>query len=132
MTESERELNNQNKLLSNHICELLKDKGALTDEIHDLKETLAQTIENDKVDYETLKLHDEEEIAQRDFRIKELEAQIEQLTYLHNEDVSTIKLLNEQVKKMKECANCPVWLLNQTEKNCKDCEYKEALILLRR
>ena len=36
----------------------------------------------------------------------ELEAQIEQLTYLHNEDVSTIKLLNEQIKKMKGCENC--------------------------
>ena len=65
-------------------------------------------------------------------KIEELKAQIEQLTYLHNEDVSTVKLLNKQIEKMKECANCPVWLLNQVEKNCKDCEHKEALILLRR
>lgn len=42
------------------------------------------------------------------------------------------KELQAQIEKMKECANCPVWLLNQTEKNCKDCKYKEALILLRR
>jgi hypothetical protein len=42
------------------------------------------------------------------------------------------KELKEQIEKMKECANCPVWLLNQTEKNCKDCKYKEALLLLRR
>lgn len=40
--------------------------------------------------------------------------------------------LCEQVEKMRNCANCPVWLLNQSEKNCKDCKYKEALILLRR
>lgn len=40
--------------------------------------------------------------------------------------------LEAQIEKMKECANCPVWLLNQSEKNCKDCKYKEALILLRR
>lgn len=34
--------------------------------------------------------------------------------------------LEAQIEEMKECANCPVWLLNQTEKNCKDCKYKEA------
>lgn len=43
-----------------------------------------------------------------------------------------VRELEEQIQKMKCCANCPVWLLNQSEKNCKDCEYKEALILLRR
>jgi hypothetical protein len=42
------------------------------------------------------------------------------------------KELKKQIEKMKECANCPVWLLNQSERNCKDCKYKEALILLRR
>ena len=40
--------------------------------------------------------------------------------------------LEAQIEKIKVCANCPVWLLNQSEKNCKDCKYKEALILLRR
>ena len=35
-------------------------------------------------------------------KVRELEAQIEQLTYLHNEDVSTIKLLNKQIKEIKE------------------------------
>lgn len=49
-----------------------------------------------------------------------------------NELKEEIVKLKTQIGKMKECANCPVWLLNQTEKNCKDCEYKEALILLRR
>lgn len=38
----------------------------------------------------------------REKRIAELEAQIEQLTYLHNEDVNTIKLLNKQIKEIKE------------------------------
>ena len=37
----------------------------------------------------------------REKRIAELEAQVEQLTYMHNEDVSTIKLLNKQIEKMK-------------------------------
>ena len=44
-------------------------------------------------------------ISYKDY-IKQLESQIEQLTYLHNEDVNTIKLLNEQIRKMKCCANC--------------------------
>ena len=35
-------------------------------------------------------------------KIAELEKQIEQLTYLHNEDVNTIKLLNKQIKEIKE------------------------------
>ena len=35
-------------------------------------------------------------------RIAELEAQVDQLVYLHNEDVNTIKLLNEQKKRMEE------------------------------
>ena len=38
----------------------------------------------------------------REKRIAHLEAQIEQLTYLHNEDVKTIKLLNKQIKEIKE------------------------------
>jgi len=45
---------------------------------------------------------------------KELEAQIEQLVYFHNEDVNTIKLLNEQIAELEQkisvllsCKNCP-------------------------
>ena len=53
-------------LLSQHILDLQKDKGNLTD------------------------------------RVRELEQQIEQLTFLHNEDVNTIKLLNKQIKEIKE------------------------------
>lgn len=34
--------------------------------------------------------------------ISELKEQIEQLTFLHNEDVNTIKLLNKQIKEIKE------------------------------
>lgn len=37
-------------------------------------------------------------------KITELEAQIEQLVYLHEEDVNTIKLLNKQIEKMKKYA----------------------------
>ena len=44
--------------------------------------------------------------SEQEKRIAELEAQIEQLTYLHNEDVNTIKLLNKQIGKMKDCVNC--------------------------
>ena len=44
-----------------------------------LKEKLAQTVENDKVAYETLRLHDEEEIALLNSEIKELKEQINRL-----------------------------------------------------
>ena len=37
----------------------------------------------------------------RDLKIKELAEQIEQLTFLHNEDVNTIKLLNKQIREIK-------------------------------
>ena len=39
---------------------------------------------------------------QNQTKVAELEAQIEQLTFLHNEDVNTIKLLNKQIKEIKE------------------------------
>jgi predicted ATP-binding protein involved in virulence len=44
-------------------------------------------------------------------RIAELEAQVDQLVYLHNEYVNTIKLLNEQKKRMQEelKAGRPQW-----------------------
>ena len=54
----------------------------------------------------------------QDKKIAELEAQIEQLTYLHNEDVSTIKLLNKQIEKMKCCNNCAGYYSEQ----CTGCE----------
>lgn len=41
-------------------------------------------------------------IRDKDKQIAELEEQIEQLTFLHNEDVNTIKLLNKQIKEIKE------------------------------
>ena len=68
-----------------------------------------------EVDREFMDCQDEGEIFNlaylagaepREKRIAELEAQIEQLTYLHNEDVNTIKLLNKQIGKMKCCYNC--------------------------
>lgn len=77
--------------------------------------------------------HYAEENLEKAFKqIVELKGQIEQLVYFHNGDLETIGILNKQIKEMKECANCSVWLLNQFERNCKDCEHKEALILLRR
>ena len=39
-------------------------------------------------------------------KITELKAQVEQLVYLHEEDVNTIKLLNKRIEKMKCCENC--------------------------
>lgn len=57
--------------------QLLKDKGNLVDELQELKETLAQTIENDEVNYETLKLHDQEEIGMLNSKIAGLKQQIE-------------------------------------------------------
>ena len=68
----------------------------------------------------------------REKRIEELEDErvdfIGKLAFLEN-DLNNAKA---RIEKMKECANCPTWLLNQTEKNCRDCKYKEALILLRK
>ena len=95
-------INKDSELLSRHILELQADKGKLIDEnkdlnetidklreqlalrydledkVAELKETLAQTIENDEIAYETLKLHAEEEIA----------------------------MLKAQIEKMKCCENC--------------------------
>ena len=48
--------------------------------------------------------------------VKSLKAQIEQLVYLHEEDVSTIKLLNKQIEKTKCCYNCKQ---SQDESYCK-------------
>lgn len=62
-------------------------------------------------------------------KLSQAEADYDKMFWQKNEIISN---LQAQIEKMKECANCPVWLLNQSEKNCKDCEYKEALILLRR
>lgn len=78
-------LESQIATLGKRCNQLLKDKGDLTDELSKCKETLAQTIENDEVAYETLKLHDEEEIGMLNSKVAELEQQIE---------------------KMKCCANC--------------------------
>lgn len=68
----------------------------------------------------------------REKRIEELEDErvdfIGKVAFLEN-DLNNAKA---RIEKMKECANCPTWLLNQTEKNCRDCKYKEALILLRK
>ena len=56
----------------------------------------------------------------------------EERVLILEKSIRYIAELEAQIEKMKECANCPVWLFNQTEKNCKDCKNKEALILLRR
>ena len=42
------------------------------------------------------------QLTEKDKRITELEAQVEQLVYLHNEDVNTIKLLNEQIAELEK------------------------------
>ena len=54
----------------------------------------------------------------REKRIAELETQIENLVYLHKEDVNTIKLLNKQIEKMKCCYNCAGYYTEQ----CSGCE----------
>ena len=75
-------------------------------EIMELKETLAQTIENDEVTYETLKLHDQEEIEMLKSRVAELEQQIE---------------------KMKCCGNCKYHSFWGDELKC-NYGLKEALV----
>ena len=65
---------------------------------------------------------------------KELQAQIEQLVYLHNEDVNTIKLLNKQIEKLHNCWNCKKCFnkscpfgkkLEAQKKKCKEWEYAD-------
>jgi 3'-phosphoadenosine 5'-phosphosulfate sulfotransferase len=101
------------------------------EELQELKETLAQTIENDEVAYETLKLHDQEEIGMlnskvtklenkiadikancdlaiegRDIKIMELEEENNKLLdVINNQDVK-IADLEQQIEKMKNCGNC--------------------------
>jgi hypothetical protein len=65
-------------------------------------------------------------------KVKRLEDDCKTYNFTQHTLQEENKKLKEQIEKMKECANCPVWLLNQTERNCKDCKYKEALLLLRR
>ena len=70
------DLERENRLLGERCNQLLKDKGNLTDELQELKETLAQTVENNEVAYETLKLHDQEEIGMLNSKVTELENKI--------------------------------------------------------
>lgn len=101
------------KQLGERCNQLLKDKGYLTDKLQELKEILAQTIENDEVAYETLKLHDQEEIGMLNSKVAGLGNKIadlnmkidgleEQNSYMFNE----ITLQEQQIEKMKCCGNC--------------------------
>ena len=71
---------------------------------------------------------------------KELQTQVEQLVYLHNEDVNTIKLLNKQKKELQEKLDFfltekvdgkeyrPKWELEKLEKELKaEKEYSATL-----
>ena len=84
------------KTLGERCNQLLKDKGDLTDELQACKEKLAQTIENDEVAYETLKLHDQEEIGMLKAQIEKLKADIEQAIEDANrwEETETFSVLN--------------------------------------
>jgi methyl-accepting chemotaxis protein len=66
--EQERKLNAEIKLLGERCNQLLKDKGDLTDRI-----------DNQTVAYETLKLHDQEEIGMLNSKVEELEQQIKKM-----------------------------------------------------
>ena len=101
------------KQLGERCNQLLKDKGNLTDELQELKETLAQTIENDEVSYETLKLHDQEEIGMLNSRIAELKQQIEKMKCFTNCNYSENSscLLNNEKK--EECKGCQYWRLRK-------------------
>ena len=83
------------------------------DELQELKETLAQTIENDEVSYETLKLHDQEEIGMLNSRIAELKQQIEKMKCFTNCNYSENSscLLNNEKK--EECKGCQYWRLRK-------------------
>ncbi len=85
----------------NHIAEIEEEKQGLKDYCDKYTKTILSLRQN----------------------VAELEAQIEQLTYLHNEDVNTIRLLNEQIRKMKCCANCAFQLVigGVRDRHCVKC-----------
>jgi len=62
------DLKRENRLLGERCNQLLKDKGYLTDRI-----------DNQTVAYETLKLHDQEEIGMLNSKVEELEQQIKKM-----------------------------------------------------
>lgn len=90
-----QKLENENKLLGERCNQLLKDKGYLTDKIADIKANCDLAIEG------------------RDIKIKELEQELtvqkdllqeETNLHLHAEEYN--KSLEQQIEKMKCCANC--------------------------
>lgn len=89
------------KVLGERVLQLQKDKGSLTDELNELKEKFAQTVENDEVAYETLRFHDEEEIALLNSEIKELKELINRLKTCD----SCKKNIYDDEKELFECSD---------------------------
>jgi tRNA U34 5-carboxymethylaminomethyl modifying enzyme MnmG/GidA len=95
-------LESQIATLGERCNQLLKDKGNLQD-----------TLDNQTVAYETLKLHDQEEIGMLNSKVAKLEQELQDLKDRHAEEVELhlhaedyIKSLEQQIEKMKRCANC--------------------------
>ena len=89
------------KQLGERCNQLLKDKGDLTGKNKQLELIILgnqEELENQAVAYETLKLHDQEEIGMLNSRIAELKQQIE---------------------KMKCCYNCSKWYDGECEESPK-------------
>ena len=90
------------KTLGERCNQLLKDKGNLADELQEIKETFAQTIENDEVAYETLKLHDQEEIgmlkSELTKKIDTNHSLVEQMAKLEEENAELKDHLAEEVE----------------------------------
>ena len=71
------------KFMNMYIKMLRKARDGWMEKAYQLKEELAQTLENADVNYETLRLHDEEEIAMRDSKIAELTDLVNQLDFFY-------------------------------------------------
>lgn len=89
------DLERENRLLGERCNQLLKDKGELTDQIADIKANCDLAIEG------------------RDVKIKELELELTVEKDQHQEEINLhlhaedyIKSLEQQIEKMKCCANC--------------------------
>jgi len=79
------------KTLGERCNQLLKDKGDLTDKNKQLELIILgnqEEIENQAVAYETLKLHDQEEIGMLKSRVAELEQEVEILRNLGLENIN--------------------------------------------
>lgn len=97
------ELELEIKKLTQHL-----EPQLMTDLLKQVREEVEQEQRIKKLEAQIEGKENEFKYFSRSFKIKiaKQKAMLEQLTFLHNEDVNTIKLLNEQIRELKETCNC--------------------------